>query len=269
MKEDVFASSQVTTLARCLKMTLCDGQIIGFTNHDTDLEIDGITYISNMGFDSSAITMGNSLSVDNVDIGGVLSSDRISQKDILNGRYDFAQIDIFIVNYNNPNSENKGLFQGWFGEVNLKDGKFTAEVHGIKQFLNKTIGELYSPNCRANLGDRKCGVNLLRYSKRAKITKIIDDKTFYINFIGDDSFMRESDFEFGIIELNNMINEIKNLHNRKLELMLPLHEIKIGSEIKLSMGCDKHINTCANKFDNVVNFRGEPHVPGFEKLLYS
>ena len=272
MKDDVFASLQVTKLARCLKMTLRSGQILGFTDHDSDLQIDKITYNSDTGLDNSAITISNSLSVDNVDIGGILSSDYISQEDVLSGKYDFAQVDIFIIDYSNPKGRKTSLFQGWLGEINLKAGKFNVEIRSIKQFLNKTLGELYSPSCRANLGDKRCKVDLSRYSVRAKIKKVINDTTFQISVLGNDiPILQDTDFDFGGIKFQSEHGdderiEIKNLYNRQLELMLSTR-LKIGDDIIMYMGCDKHINTCVNKFNNAINFRGEPYVPGATKLL--
>jgi uncharacterized phage protein (TIGR02218 family) len=31
-------------------------------------------------------------------------------------------------------------------------------------------------------------------------------------------------------------------------------------------GCDKRLATCRAKFDNVINFRGFPHMPGNDAL---
>jgi hypothetical protein len=32
-------------------------------------------------------------------------------------------------------------------------------------------------------------------------------------------------------------------------------------------GCDKELDTCIARFNNAVNFRGEPFVPGTDKIL--
>ncbi|MEO6247507.1 MAG: phage BR0599 family protein [Sphingomicrobium sp.] len=44
------------------------------------------------------------------------------------------------------------------------------------------------------------------------------------------------------------------------------HDIAVGAWIELREGCDKTIATCATRFANVANFRGEPHVPGNDLL---
>ena len=40
-----------------------------------------------------------------------------------------------------------------------------------------------------------------------------------------------------------------------------------GDGFTIRAGCDKRIATCAQKFGNVVNFRGFPHIPGQDTIL--
>jgi uncharacterized phage protein (TIGR02218 family) len=35
-----------------------------------------------------------------------------------------------------------------------------------------------------------------------------------------------------------------------------------GDTFTVTAGCDKHFDTCVAKFNNAVNFRGFPHIPG-------
>ncbi|WAC08905.1 MAG: phage BR0599 family protein [Thermodesulfobacteriota bacterium] len=37
--------------------------------------------------------------------------------------------------------------------------------------------------------------------------------------------------------------------------------IQIGDTYEAYPGCDKKVSTCEDKYDNVINFRGEPFVP--------
>ncbi|WP_353285542.1 phage BR0599 family protein [Wolbachia endosymbiont (group B) of Agrotis puta] len=44
--------------------------------------------------------------------------------------------------------------------------------------------------------------------------------------------------------------------------MLLLHiKISTGDKYSILAGCDKAFLTCKNKFNNTVNFRGEPYIP--------
>ena len=40
----------------------------------------------------------------------------------------------------------------------------------------------------------------------------------------------------------------------------------LGALIELIEGCDKSLATCAARFGNAINFRGEPYLPGIDLL---
>ena len=68
--------SGVTTLAHCWKLTRRDGVVMGFTDHDCDLVLDGVTFRAGTGFTSSEATSRFDLSVDGAEISGALADDR-------------------------------------------------------------------------------------------------------------------------------------------------------------------------------------------------
>ena len=53
-----------------------------------------------------------------------------------------------------------------------------------------------------------------------------------------------------------------------IELFLPMpFAVQVGDKLGIYAGCDKRLSTCISKFDNVLNFRGEPYVPGQDEFL--
>ena len=55
---------------------------------------------------------------------------------------------------------------------------------------------------------------------------------------------------------------------KTLSLFLPaLYPIQVGDAFTIRPGCDKTFATCQAKFDNAINFRGFPHVPGNDQVL--
>lgn len=51
-----------------------------------------------------------------------------------------------------------------------------------------------------------------------------------------------------------------------------LHEsfpfpVSVGEVFQITTGCNRLPGTCTQKFGNIINFRGEPNLPGTEKLL--
>ena len=43
--------------------------------------------------------------------------------------------------------------------------------------------------------------------------------------------------------------------------------IQIGDRFRVYPGCDKRFGTCTDRFDNALNFRGEPYLPGQDELM--
>ena len=53
----------------------------------------------------------------------------------------------------------------------------------------------------------------------------------------------------------------------QIELFLPMgYAIESGDAFRIHPGCDKRLDTCIDRFANVLNFRGEPYVPGQDAL---
>src|SRR3954465_4333722 len=111
--------SEVTTLATCWKITRLDKMILGFTDHDQHLLVDTLIYDSIAGFTPTNVEIGSSLAVDNLDLAGQLFESKITETDLLAGRYDFAEVEIFLVNYQKPDSGKLIQKRGVLGEVTL------------------------------------------------------------------------------------------------------------------------------------------------------
>jgi uncharacterized phage protein (TIGR02218 family) len=59
-----------------------------------------------------------------------------------------------------------------------------------------------------------------------------------------------------------------NLTTHTMTLFEPMYyEIQVGDTYEVHQGCDKYLATCRDVWNNVVNFRGEPHIPGRDKAL--
>ena len=108
---------ETTTLITCWKLRCRDSTSFGFTSYDRDIVIDGLTYKAATGFTPSMIASSSNLAVDNLDVEGMLSDDAISETDIHAGKYDFAEIEIFQVNYVDLSQGKLNLRSGWLGQV--------------------------------------------------------------------------------------------------------------------------------------------------------
>ena len=46
-----------------------------------------------------------------------------------------------------------------------------------------------------------------------------------------------------------------------------MRPIAVGDDFVVRAGCDKRLETCRDRFANVVNFRGFPHIPGQDTVI--
>jgi uncharacterized phage protein (TIGR02218 family) len=92
-------AQNVTTMATCWKITRQDAVQFFFTDHDVDLLIDGDTYEAASGALPTTLTQKRDAAVDNMEIMSFIESDKITEADIMAGKFDYALVDIFIVNY--------------------------------------------------------------------------------------------------------------------------------------------------------------------------
>lgn len=154
-------SLDTTTLCTCWKLTRRDGTVFALTDHDDDIILSGITYLASDSYTRTSIKGESTGAVDNLDVIGMLSSALITDQDIENGLYDYATIQMFLVNWKDLTQGTLALRQGWLGEVILTPtGVFKAELRGLTQAFSTQWGDLFSPICRVDLGDSKCLVDL-------------------------------------------------------------------------------------------------------------
>jgi uncharacterized phage protein (TIGR02218 family) len=262
-------AGEVTTLATCWKLTRTDGVVMGFTDHDTDLLVSGVTYKAATGYTRSAIQSSASFAVDNLDIEGVLDDAEITEGDLRAGLYDHAEVEIFLVNRADLTQGVMKLRKGRVGEVQLRDNGYVAELRGLMQAFSRTIGELYSPDCRADLGDDRCKADLAAFTVSGTATTVTDRRIF------TDSARTEpdGDFDGGMLTWTSGLNMGRKMEVKAfaaggaITLFLPMpDDIAIGDAYDLHPGCDKTLATCRDRFANVLNFRGEPYVPAADAV---
>lgn len=159
---------EVTTLATCWRLTRIDGVKFHFTEHNEDLlfDLDGSgtsdTYKASSSYNRSAIKNDDTLAVDNLDLTGVLDANDVDEVDLRRGLFDYASVEIFFVNWDDLAQGALKIRKGRLGEVTITaNGLFFAELRGLTQAYSRRIGELYTPECRVDLGDSRCKIPIL------------------------------------------------------------------------------------------------------------
>lgn len=268
-------ASGATTLAWCWRITRIDGSVFGFTDHDRPLAFDGTEFEPESGLIASEARAGSDLAVDAQDAEGVLSSDRITETDILDGRWDNAEVEVWRVNWQDT-SQRVLLRRGAVGQVRRGRMIFVAEVRSMAHVLQQTVGRVYQAACDAELGDGRCKVNLdsSAYRGTGAVLSLERSRAFVAS--GLDAF-DDGWFALGTVEWTSGANS-----GRRAEVLLhskiggvvtiilleePVRPIAEGDAFVIRAGCDKQVSTCRAKFDNVSNFRGFPHIPGQDAVI--
>ncbi len=264
-----------TSVCRCWGITRADGVVLGFTDHDVDLDFDGISFVADSGLSARALEQTTGLAVDNTEALGVLSSGHVNEEDIAAGRYDGAQVVAWLVNWVDV-SQRLVLFRGSIGEIQRSAGAYQAELRGLSEVLNQPQGRIYQKSCGAVLGDLACGVDLGQIGFSTELAvEAVQGRKFY-EFSGLNGFA-DRWFEKGRFEVLSgaaagLVGMIKNdrigAAIREIELWEALRaDIQLGDMVRIEAGCDRRRETCRLKFSNLVNFRGFPAIPGEDWLL--
>ncbi|MFD1796904.1 DUF2163 domain-containing protein [Paracoccus aurantiacus] len=271
----VHLDSGTTTLAWCWRITRADGTAFGFTDHDRVLSFDGTEFEPESGLTASEIRSGADLSVDAQDAAGALRSDRISESDILDGRWDNAEVELWRVNWQATN-QRVLMRRGAIGQIRRGRHAFLAEIRSMSHILGQTVGRTFQASCDAALGDPRCGVDLEDPAFRGSGTVIdsLRDRAFIASGLGG---FAAGWFRFGTLVWSSGANAGRRAevlaHDRSVGITVitlleaPIRPIGAGDRFTICAGCDKRIATCARKFGNVVNFRGFPHIPGQDAIL--
>lgn len=262
-------ATRLTTLCRCWAIVRSDGRKFGFTDHDRRLEFDGLEFRADTGLSASALDQSTGLSVDNSEALGALRDASVSEADIEAGRFDGAEVIAWLVNWADPDI--RWLqFRGSIGELRRSGGAFRAELRGLTEYLNRPMGRVYQKACTAVLGDAQCGFNTEAAGFVAEID-IVEQEEARIFRWDDLPGFEEAWFKRG--RLTVLTGQAEGLWGlikqdrvengqRTVELWEPIRgELQSGNRVRLLAGCDRQMETCRQKFNNLMNFQGFPDLP--------
>jgi uncharacterized phage protein (TIGR02218 family) len=260
-----------TRLCRCWLVKRRDGVTFGFTDHDRDLGFDGVTYRASTGMDASALQSATGLSVDNAQAVGALSDAGVTEDDVRAGRYDRAEIWHWLVDWERPDLRVL-LFKGSFGEIRRSDGAFEVELRGLAEALNAPVGRSILRTCDRTLGDGKCrfDVDRARFSGEGTVGAGSAGAVILASGVGSfaDGWFTQGTISWLSGENAGQAGAVKADRKdasgtRRIALwQAPGRPLVSGDRFRIVAGCDKRAETCRKKFDNLLNFRGFPLIPG-------
>lgn len=255
----------VSTVGFAWRIERRDGAGLALTSHDGGLEKDGVNYRSDPGVLPAAITRKLGLEPHSAEVSGALSAAALTEEDLHLGRWDGARVTLDAVDWENADAAHQRLLRGELGDIATDGTAFSAELCGAAARLSEPICPSTSPECRAQLGDRQCRVDLAGRTVRGRViwaegTRLRIDQQL------DDRF------RFGRLRYMSgpncgAITVILGSDGDTIRVRdVPKAAVSAGSTVELREGCDKRFDTCVTRFSNAKNFRGEPHLPGNDLL---
>lgn len=263
----VWFAGGLETVATFWRVLRRDGVTLGFTSHDRDLWFDGVLHRASPGMVPSAIRKSADFEPDSAEAQGALTHEAISGEDLAMGRFDGAQVRIGIVDW--ETLEHDVLYAGSIGTVSEEDGSFSADLTSRKAELQRDPIPRTSPACRAVFCGPGCNLNQLRFTRDVTLASLnaganaatfaeAPDPTTHAG-----GTLRWLDGPQAGIAMGVMAGDGAS----GLVLDVPIDETTpAGTRALLREGCDHTLDTCATRFGNAVNFRGEPFLPGNDLL---
>lgn len=258
-----------TTLATALKVTRADATVYGFTSADQDATISSVLYKARPGLDVTSLALSAGLNVDNLELTTLDDGTVFTKADVLGGRWRGAAFVLFRYNWANVSDGIDTLMAGTFGDVELRRGMVVAELRGLQQHLQQPVGAVSSKTCRNRLGlnngiDSFCSVALGPFTVTGSVTTATSAQVF------TDSTKAQAAgyFDEGLLTWTSGGNagltvRIKTFASGVFTLALPmLGTVSVGHTYSAIAGCRKRLTEdCITKFNNVLQFNGEPHRP--------
>ena len=175
---------------------------------------------------------------------------------------------LFAIDWADPGAAPIPLTRGELGDVSTADGGFTAELRGAVALLERPVVELTSPDCRADLGDRRCRVSMAGRVRIARVSPGAADD----DVTADIAEPAANAYGYGRLRWldganSGLTSAILSSDGTAIRLREPPpFAWAPGTLVELTEGCDRLFATCRDRFANAANFRGEPYLPGNDLL---
>ena len=270
--------NEVTTLARIWKISPAIGgefdssfslddflinSPLRFTDHDQDILFASEVYSSEIGFTATTIVSATNSIAQGVELTLPLD-DEITAVRISAGYFDNATCVLSLIDYETPTNGVVVLFGGTIGNIKLDNlGQVVFSIKGIFSRERNILVESYSPLCRADLGDSRCTFNIESLKVLFTVTSLANSQTIVSTSLTQADFF----WKFGTLHWltgNNagIAAEVatSDQSSTHLQLFLPTpFPIQVGDTAEVYPGCDKTVAMCHTRYNNILNFRGEPY----------
>lgn len=249
-----------------------------FTNFDHDIIFDGNVFLANkivitresmklvLGVEVDPLQIKLSAPSDYTVFSGVNLSAALTA-----GVFDGARVKLQKAFINDDTSVAGAIhmFSGRVSETTISRLDIDMTIKSDLELLNIQMPRsLYQPSCVHTLFNADCALNKPDYVESSVVGSSA------INSINCVLSNPAGYYDLGVVVftsgvLNNQSKTIKSWDGSKLTFLNLIGQLPaINDTFIVYPGCNKTIDTCKNKYDNLVHFKGFPYIPSPEVAIY-
>ena len=262
----VSAASETIKIADLYKITLKNETTLCYTSADFDITYGGSTYkADNYCIKRGEISQQTGLSVDDLTIEfNPGANDTVCGinmiKSFVDGYFDGAQLRLDMAFFKDGWENTPLVLEKVFlGTLDIEEISGSYVKGSVKSPVVKLSCDFpancYQANCHHALYSDRCGLSKSNFTESTK-TKIYCTLTRPAGY-----------YNGGIIEFIDGQNEgfkraVKVHEDGVITLAMPLFFTPAtGDKFSISAGCNKSMDMCKSKFNNIANFGGTPFIP--------
>jgi uncharacterized phage protein (TIGR02218 family) len=230
-----------------------------YTSGDTTVTYDGEDYVP-AALERSQVRYDSGLETVTMSIKAAYVMDTVLQY-ISTNPVEILWISVMKLHRDQIPLEVDVVFIGQIKDVSFKGIQANIVCVGFDYFLKQTVPRWrYQLTCNHILFDSKCSLIKADYKVSAVVTldatkTIISSATFGDSEFGDNYFTR-GELVFGV-ESRTVVSHI----GFDITLMYKMKELEDNDTVDVYPGCDKRLETCRDKFDNIGNSLAFPFIP--------
>jgi len=260
--------------AVCYQLIRTDGLAFFFTSANQPLIHEGQTYLPASGLSASTRRQDTGLAEHNLEVQGAITSDRITDDDLVAGRFRGAEVRIFEIDHRVPWTDPIVMHQYTLADTTFDSEKWKGDLVGPTHVMDRKVGEAITVSCGLTFGSPECGVDLAPITQIALsvsvVTSGLDRREFTSSVpTAVDDYYGRGLLTFKTGNLTGLSFRIKTFISDVIFLdeATPV-PIVAGDTFDLIPGCRKAlIRDCITKWTNGPQHGGRAFVPNTDTGL--
>lgn len=253
----------------------------------------GNLYRTETGYDFTGLAGESSLAATSIDLSGILQAGLIDKADIMSGVYNNARVYLFATSWKFPIEDEEPLALFFWGKVETTDEKFKVQLMGALDAISQKPGRTYMATCPWTFLDQSLdGFILPPNRSRCTGPRLAPDgPSFAALKVSGTTSIIFGRYTFTVVGITLQANDyfgngairfitganafLKPLEIKRSEqydegaffsTFIEVHEafqfdIAPGDVFEMLPGCRKRRDDCRGKWNNILNFGGQPDIP--------